>query len=63
MKAKAVALLIVTKVMPIVVGLAVLVGAIAWLAGAFSPKIEPGEHEPSVRKYTGQKTDEDEDED
>ena len=43
MKFKAVAAVTLKKALPAVVGLAVLVLVIAWLAGAFTKKIPPGQ--------------------
>ncbi len=52
------ALLFVQKAIPLAIGLVVLGLAIAWLSGAFTPKIEPGYEPPPVRKWAGQPTDE-----
>jgi RND family efflux transporter MFP subunit len=57
MKAKAAFHFIVVRILPMIVGFAVLILAIAWLAGAFTPKIEPGAVEPAVRKLAGEPTD------
>jgi len=42
MKSKQMAAVVLTKGVPVVVGLVVLVAVIAWLAGAFTEKIPPG---------------------
>ena len=53
MKAKTVFILLLTKVIPTIAGFAVLVLTIAWLAGAFTTKIEPGDRELAVRRWEG----------
>jgi len=56
MKLKAVAGVLLKKVLPIIVGLAVLVLVIGWLAGVMGEKIEPGRSETAVRQIDpGQK--------
>jgi len=42
MKLRQLAAIVLTKAVPVVVGLVVLVGVIAWLAGTFTEKIPPG---------------------
>jgi RND family efflux transporter MFP subunit len=56
-KAKAVLVVVLTKVIPTMVGFALLVLTIAWLAGAFTAKIEPGDRELAARRYAGEPTD------
>ena len=50
MKYKAVALVLLKKVLPIVVGLAVLIVVVAWLAGVMVEKIKPGPADVVVRR-------------
>ncbi len=38
-----------TRVLPVVIGLTVLVGIIAWMSGAFEEKVQPGQQEVAVR--------------
>ncbi len=57
MKAKSVLIVLLTKVIPTIFGFAVLVLTIAWLAGAFTTKIEPGDHELAVRRWDGRPED------
>ncbi len=45
MKLRVVASVLLKKALPIVVGLVVLVAVVAWLAGMFTAKIEPGQSE------------------
>ncbi|MEZ6063675.1 MAG: efflux RND transporter periplasmic adaptor subunit [Planctomycetaceae bacterium] len=42
--------LAITRGLPLVLGLAVLVGIIAWMSGAFVDKVAPGEQEVAVRR-------------
>ena len=48
---------ILTKVMPAVIGLALLLLIIAWLGGLFTEKIEPGRLQQSVAELDKQETD------
>ena len=58
LRAKTIASVLLRTVLPLVVGLAVLVLVIAWLAGVFQPKIAARTHELYVRKLpTGASTD------
>jgi RND family efflux transporter MFP subunit len=54
MKAKTVFRVVLLTIVPTLAGFGVLILTIAFLAGAFTTKIEPGQHEPSVRKWAGE---------
>lgn len=57
-KASAIAAVLLKTVLPLVVGLAVLVWVIAWLAGAFEPTIKAGVGQVAVRRLpAGAETD------
>jgi RND family efflux transporter MFP subunit len=58
MKSKVIVHLLLARLLPMILGFALLILAIAWLAGAFTPKIEPGREEPIVRQWAGEQTDE-----
>jgi len=45
---------VVLRILPILAGFALLILAIAWLAGAFQPKIEPGHDQPTARRWPGE---------
>ena len=48
---------ILKAIVPLLVGITILVGIIAWLSGVFQTKIEPGEVEVAVAQLEGQPTD------
>jgi len=50
--------IVVLSVLPILGGFALLILAIAWLAGAFVAKIEPGHEQPTERRWSGEPTEE-----
>jgi RND family efflux transporter MFP subunit len=58
MKVRFVSATVLTRVLGIAAGFVVLVLAIAWLAGTFVSKIEPGHEQPVVRRWSGESTDE-----
>jgi RND family efflux transporter MFP subunit len=58
MKVRFVSVTVLTRGLAVAAGLVVLVVAIAWLSGAFVPKIEPGHEPPVVRRWSGEPTDE-----
>jgi RND family efflux transporter MFP subunit len=57
MKVKAVVRVVLLKILPMLAGFAVLILTIAWLAGAFTTKVAPGERERVVRRWSGEPTD------
>lgn len=48
--------LVLLRVLPILGGFALLVLAVAWLAGAFHPKIDPGHEQTAARQWSGEPT-------
>lgn len=44
--------IVLLRVLPILGGFALLVLAVAWLAGAFQPKIEPGREQTTARRWS-----------
>jgi RND family efflux transporter MFP subunit len=46
--------IVLLSVLPVVVGFVLLILAIAWLAGAFHPKIGPGREQPAARHWAGE---------
>ena len=57
MKAKTVFRVVFLTIIPMIAGFGVLILTIAFLAGAFTDKIEPGQREQPMRKWAGEPTD------
>jgi hypothetical protein len=55
-RVKAIGRVLLVRVAPLVLGLAVLIIVIAYLAGIFTPKIPPGESPAAMRPLAGRPT-------